>query len=218
MKYTGGKSYWDKEEFEWKYEQRIYSNFYCSLSEWLNLNRGKKNFISQLFDKIKNKYNQHNLGFDKFQRIGYDNQFLTSNYENNILHDIIKEITKRDAEVTVCYESLITDSIAHIEISFGELEMPNLIVLFNGDKNLNVDNIIYCIDAIYDTLKDKLHHLYETRLKKYYNKNYDRLYAKAIRYSERGYYIKFKTYWFWNEVFKPKNNRLYRYSGIIDWR
>ena len=34
MKYTGGKSWFNKSTQEWEYIPRVYTNYYCSLKEW----------------------------------------------------------------------------------------------------------------------------------------------------------------------------------------
>jgi hypothetical protein len=47
MKYTGGKSWFNKSTQEWEYMPRAYTDFYCSIKEWHNLGRGRLNFIAQ---------------------------------------------------------------------------------------------------------------------------------------------------------------------------
>lgn len=56
MKFKGGKSWYDTNSQEWKYQPRIYTDFYCSLKEWANLGKGKDNFMYQVVILMEQNY------------------------------------------------------------------------------------------------------------------------------------------------------------------
>ena len=52
MKFTQKQKEWDNENNKYIFYPRIYSDFYCSLTEWKKLGREKDNFMYQIREKI----------------------------------------------------------------------------------------------------------------------------------------------------------------------
>lgn len=221
MKFKGGKSYFNTEKMTWEYEPRIYTNFYCSLYEWGKLNRGKENFVNQLLDKVRSKLNNGKIPTEvdefEFTNINdgiHDEENVTSVYCNNLMQEVIKEMTGRDSEVIVvtsgCWD------ILHVEITFPGTSMPNIIVLIDYDYLLNYTWVLKCIRGVYDTLSLKTTHRYERDLQKWFNSDYDRLYITNID-SSSGVYGKWYRCYEWEKQFQPKKNRGYCDSGVLDY-
>ena len=149
MQYTGGKSYFNIVTQEWKSNPRVYTNFYCSLSEWANLGRGKENFMYQVRSHIvdlygypkdrrteleKWKVNRNECKFNtkngltlnklSFDRGGRRDSLEGEKYSAWIIKETIKLITNREANVEFYSWKGTVD---HIEISFPDTQMPNII-------------------------------------------------------------------------------------------
>ena len=259
MKYTGGKSCYNKATQEWKYEPRVYTDYYCSMKEWANLGKGKSNFMYQVRNKIAKEHpelykdkligyetkllKKHNydisdedglLGFDptkleeydfskpifkkptitvnglilrklSFDRTGRRDSTSTEEYSATIIKEAIKLITHKDAEVDFYAWKGVVD---HIEISFIGCNMPNIIILVDEYCGSTNQELIYCIDAIYDTLKAKLHNNYEKKWMKYFNNDYDIVYYKSQE-DVLDEYTEWKGLWMWNDIIFPKSQRKY---------
>lgn len=223
MKYTGGKSCYDTEQRKWIYSPRIYTDFYCSISEWNNLGKGKNNFIYQVRSAIVDLFGmksegkiilQNGLKVNKlsFNRTGRRDGLETEKFSADIIRYAIKLITHRDADVEFFSWK---GTIDHIEISFKGTVMPNIIVIVDeyGISSTN-RTLKDCIDAIYDTLKIKIHENYERYYAKYFNMDYDIIYYKSLE-SAAGNYNWAEGLWIWKDCFFAKKNRRYdRYGGL----
>ena len=230
MKYTGGKALYDPIKEEWVNNPRKYYNFYCSLTEWLNLNRGKSNFMYQLRDKIARDGNikTHSYYCDEngkylgpklsLDRTGRRDGTETEEYSASIIKAVIKEMTNRDANVD--FHSW-KGNVWHVEIEFPGAEMPNIIVLLDkGDSCTSTNGIlIACMDAIYKTLRNKTYFSYESRLKKYYNSDWDIIDTNYLRGDISGScYYSMKDICGWDSQFKQKKNRKYDYAGVLSYK
>lgn len=239
MKYIGGKSCYDTDEQKWIYRPRVYTDFYCSMAEWSNLGKGKDNFIYQvrsaivdLFGmkaserserdengkiiytdkmKLKNGLIINRLSFD---RTGRRDGLETEKYSADIIKYAIKLITHRDAEVEFFSWK---GTIDHIEISFTGTVMPNIIILVDeyGISSTN-RTLKDCIDAIYDTLKIKIHENYERYYAKYFNKDYDIIYYKSLEDANCDYSWA-RDLWIWKDCFFTKKNRRYNRYGSLTY-
>lgn len=248
MKYKNGKSWYDTTSQEWKYQPRIYTNFYCSLQEWANLGRGKENFMYQvrsaivdLFDIEPSKLpiyddKKHNGGSEiigytskitlhnglvlnklSFNRCGIQDGLEGEQYSADIVKHAIKLITNRDAEVEFYSWK---GTIDHIEITFPNLRMPNIILLLDipsGDNSTN-DILIKCINAIYDVLNAKTTQWYDKYLHLYFNNDFDMIFYGGISDSNGyhyGHYSKWANKWEWKDRIFPKTKRTYNdYANI----
>lgn len=221
MKYKYGKQYFDQVSREMKYIPRIYTDFYCSLKEWLNLGRGKENFMYQLRSKIvedglmgdcngcerSKSENGLNLYKISFNRTGRRDGLNSEIYSANIVKNVIKYITHKDADVEFYSWK---GTIDHIEISFGNCEMPNIIVLIDSYSNSSTNRtLIHCIDAIYKTLRNKASFYYEQYHKQHYNKDWD----KIFNYSEDNLCYD-KSQYQWYDTYRMKSDRRYNHSTI----
>lgn len=240
MKYKGGKSWYDKNSNEWKSQPRIYTDFYCSLSEWANLGRGKPNFMYQVrsaivdilgypedkrteLEKIKVSRDEYKFTLSNglvvnklsFDRGGRRDSLEGEKYSAWIIKNAIKLITHRESIVEFYSWK---GTIDHIEITFPDAAMPNIIVIVDeyGDSSTN-RTLIDCIDAIYDTLKAKTHECYDNYLSHYYNDNYDMVYYKSTEHIS-GSYFWAKGKWMWKEIIYPKNRRQYDSYGTLSYK
>lgn len=231
MKYKGGKSWYDNVAQEWKYQPRIYTDFYCSLSEWAKLGNGKDNFMYQVrsaivdiwgypddkrteLEKIKvdrreYKYTLENglvLNKLSFDRGGRRDSLEGEKYSAWIIQKTIKLITHRDCEVEFFSWKGIID---HIEIVFPETKMPNIIILVD-EYSMSSTNytLIKCIDSIYNTLKYKTTEWYDNYLYQYFNNDYDIIFYIS-REDDLGTYIEWQNKWMWKEIIYPKSQRKY---------
>lgn len=220
MKYKYGKQYFDQVSREIKYVPRIYTDFYCSLDEWVNLGRGKENFMYQLRSKIvedglmldynnDKKYIKTKNGLTLYKlslnRIGRRDDLNGEIYSANIIKYVIKYITHKDAEVEFYSWK---GTIDHVEINFANCEMPNIIVIIDSYSASSTNRtLIHCVDAIYKTLKNKASFYYDTYHKRYYNNDCD----KIFNYSEDNEnYSKWE--YPWNDTYRMKKNR--EYNGV----
>ena len=231
MKYKGGKSWYDHESDEWKYQPRIYTDFYCSLSEWKQLGKGKDNFMYQVrsaivdllgypedkrteLEKWKVNRNEFKIQLSNglvvnklsFDRGGRRDSLEGEKYSAWIIKNAIKLITHRDAEVEFYSWK---GTIDHIEISFPECMMPNIIILVDEYLESSTNRtLIDCIDAIYSTLHDKTTEWYDKKLNQYYNSDWDRIFYCSKEDSCENYKM-WKGKWMWSDVFKKKSDRQY---------
>lgn len=240
MKYKGGKSWYDKNSNEWKSQPRIYTDFYCSLSEWANLGRGKPNFMYQVrsaivdilgypedkkteLEKIKVSRDEYKFTLSNglvvnklsFDRGGRRDSLEGEKYSAWIIKNAIKLITHRESIVEFYSWK---GTINHIEITFPDATMPNIIVLVDEYSVSSTNRtLIDCIDAIYDTLKAKTHECYDNYLSCYYNDNYDMVYYKSTE-DATGEYLWAKGKWMWKEIIYPKNRRQYDHYGTLSYK
>lgn len=237
MKFKGGKSWYDTNSQEWKYQPRIYTDFYCSLKEWANLGKGKDNFMYQVRSaivdilgypddkrtelekfkvsrgegkyKLKNGLVVNKLSFD---RGGRRDSLEGEKYSAWIIKNVIKIITHREAEVEFYSWK---GTIDHIEITFPKMNMPNIILLLDipgGDNSTN-DILIKCIDAIYEVLNAKTTEWYDKYLYLYFNNDHDMIFFGGMIYNGYVYgeYAKWVDKWQWKDRIFPKTKR--RYTG-----
>ena len=231
MKYTGGKSYFNKVTQEWKSNPRVYTNFYCSLSEWANLGRGKENFMYQVRSRIVDLYGypedkrtelekwkvnrneekitlKNGLTLNKlsFDRGGRRDSLEGEKYSAWIIKEAIKLITNRDANVEFYSWK---GTIDHIEISFPNTAMPNIICLIDDYCCSSTNKIlIFIIDCIYKTLNNKISVWYDRYLNKYYNEDYDIIYLKPDSEHTSGEYLVWNDKTQWKDIIKLKSNRI----------
>ena len=220
MKYTGGKSYFNNKTGEWEYSKRKYTDFYCNLIEWGNLGRGKPNFMYQLREHISKarpdlwNYKKE-VYYDKngnaianklsFDRTGRRDNLDSEIYSAQIIYETILHITHQKAKVEFYSWKGIID---HIEITFPNKAIPNIICIVDDYCSSTNETLIFCIDCIYQTLHNKTTQWYETKLEQYYNNNYDIVYMKKNSEHSSGEYYQWKDKWMWNDIIKPKANRI----------
>jgi len=241
MKYTGGKSYFNKVTQEWTNNPRVYTNFYCSLGEWATLGRGKENFMYQLRSYIVDLYGypkDNRTPLEKFKAVRDEHKIILKNglvvnklsfdrggrrdslsgekYSAWIIKNVIKIMTDRDAEVEFYSWKGTVD---HIEISFPNSTMPNIICLIDeyGSSSTN-KTLIFCINCIYRTLNNKLTQYYDKYLYKYYNENYDIVYLKPDSEHSMGVYASWKGIYEWEDMIKPKANRIISQHTNISYK
>lgn len=239
MKYKGGKSWYDKNSNEWKSQPRIYTDFYCSLSEWANLGRGKQNFMYQVrsaivdilgypedkrteLEKFKVSRGEYKFTLSNglvvnklsFDRGGRRDSLEGERYSAWIIKNTIRLITHREAIVEFYSWK---GNIDHIEIAFPDAAMPNIIVIVDDYGGSTNRTLIDCIDAIYDTLKAKTHECYDNYLSHYYNDNYDMVYYKSTE-NIGGNYFWAEGKWMWKEIIYPKNKRQYDRYGTLSYK
>ena len=231
MKYKNGNSWYDETTNSFKYLPRIYTDFYCSLSEWEKLGpNGKPNFMYQvrsaivdilgypeiMYEKenddtvwatggkfcLKNGLEVNKLSLD---RHGRRDSMIGEKYSAWIIQNVIKLITHRNSEVE--YYSW-KGELDHIEISFPDCKMPNIILLVDENTGSTNQTLISCIDAIYKTLHDKTTEWYDKYLYKFYNSDWDRIFyvSKEDAYYK---YINWKHLYKWADLFKMKSKRIY---------
>lgn len=229
MKYIGGKSYFNKVTQEWKSNPRVYTNFYCSLSEWNNLGRGKENFMYQVRShivdlygypenkrtelekwkvdrdefkiKMKNGLTLNKLSFD---RCGRRDSLDGEEYSAWIIKETIKLITNREANVEFYSWKGVVD---HIEITFPDTQIPNIICLIDECSSSTNKILIFIIDCIYRTLNNKTTVWYDRYLYKFYNEDYDIIYLKPDSEHYSGEYTDWEHKTQWKDIIKPKVNR-----------
>ena len=226
MKYKYGKSYFDQESQEIKYIPRIYTDFYCSLKEWHNLGRGKQNFMYQVRSHIVDLYGymednrtelekfkapriednitlSNGLTLNKlsFDRVGRRDSLEGEKYSAWIIKNTIKLITNRNSEVEFYSWK---GNVDHIEISFPQSKMPNIICLIDENDGSTNEELIFCIDCIYKTLNNKTTEWYDRYLYKFYNENYDIVYLKN-KSSDTYYEWTYKSQW--KDIIKQRANR-----------
>ena len=230
MKYKGGKSWYDKSVQEWKYEPRVYTDFYCSISEWDKLGKGKDNFMYQVrsaivdilgypedkrteLEKIKVSRDKCKIKLTNglivnklsFDRGGRRDSLEGEKYSAWIIKNVIKLITHRNADVEFYSWKGTVD---HIEITFHNTSMPNIIILVDEYCGSTNKELISCIDCIYNTLKAKLHPSYESKLMHYFNNNFDIVYYISTENAQHEY-DDWKGLWMWKDIIFPKSNRKY---------
>lgn len=230
MKYIGGKSYFNKVTQEWKNNPRVYTNFYCSLSEWANLGRGKDNFMYQvrshiidlygypednrtLLEKSKVDRNEckitlkNGLTLNKlsFDRGGRRDSLEGEKYSAWIIKETIRLITNREANVEFYSWEGIVD---HIEISFPNTSMPNIICIIDEYCGSTNKTLMFIIDCIYKTLNNKITVWYDRYLNKYYNDNYDIVYLKPDTEHASSEYYEWENKSQWKDIIKLKSNRV----------
>lgn len=222
MKYTGGRSVFDPDTQKWISVPRRYSDFYCSITEWSKLGRGKPNFMYQVRSAIVDNWGpeddckirlDNGLWVNKlsFKRWGRDDVNETEKYDSWIIQRVIKMITHRDAEVEFfSYKG----NIDHVEISFPGCEMPNIIVLVGqwagGSTN---ETLIFCIDAIYKVLSIKTTDYYDRyHLSKKFNQDYDYIYYTGKGKAGWGNYYEdteWRDNWMFEDIIRKKSERYY---------
>ena len=142
-----------------------------------------------------------------FDRVGRRDGLDTEIYSANIIKHVIKYITHKDANVEFYSWK---GTIDHIEISFDNCEMPNIIVLIDSYCNSSTNRtLIHCIDAIYKTLKNKANFYYEQYHKKYYNNNWD----KIFNYSEENNWYNKHEYGYYDQ-YRLTSKRRYSCTTI----
>lgn len=235
MKYTGGKGWFNKSTQEWKNNPRVYTNFYCSLSEWANLGRGKENFMYQVRSRIVDLYGypedkrtelekwkvnrdeckfktKNGLTLNKlsFDRGGRRDSLEGEKYSAWIIKEAIKLITNRDADIEFYSWK---GNVDHIEISFPNTQMPNIICLIDEYSNSSTNRtLIFVIDCIYKVLGWKTIDWYDNYLYQFYNKEYDFVFLNP---ENEGYeYSEWKGKSMWKEIIKKTNNRIYSGTNI----
>lgn len=203
------------------YYRREYTDFYCSISEWAKLGRGKSNFIYQLRTEIANnnksltKYNNA-FYYDGTPKLSLDRTGIRDSYDSAIYSGtIIKEAIKL---VTHSEPNIVFDShkgiIKFVIISFPNKEMPNIVVIINEYSCSSTNyTIMKCLDAIYKTLQDKLTDYYNGYLKKYYCDDYDR-YFYVSREDMIANLTIHKRLWKWEHVFHKVTDRQENYITI----
>ena len=231
MQYIGGKSYFNIVTQEWKSNPRVYTNFYCSLSEWANLGRGKENFMYQVRSHIvdlygypkdkrteleKWKVNRNECKFNakngmtlnklSFDRGGRRDSLEGEKYSAWIIKETIKLITNREANVEFYSWKGTVD---HIEISFPDTQMPNIICLVDEYSGSTNKTLIFIIDCIYRTLNNKTTVWYDRYLYKFYNDNYDIVYLKPDSEHATCEYQDWIGKSQWKDIIKLKSNRTY---------
>ena len=223
MKFTQKQKEWDNENNKYIFYPRIYSDFYCSLTEWKKLGREKDNFMYQIREKIAKDFpelcNEQNYKYGYKQQIpsldrtGIRDSTYSAIYSAKIIKKAIELITHKEAKVLFdCHKGAINFVI----ISFPDYEMPNIIVIIDEYSCSSTNyTLIKCIDAIYKTLQDKLTDWYTNYLHKLYNTNYDR-YFYVSREDDIGDWKQFKGLCNWNDVFHKKNERIEN-NIIIDY-
>lgn len=241
MKYTGGRSYFNKVTQEWKSFPRVYTNFYCSLSEWFNLGRGKENFMYQVRShivdlygypedkrtelekckvkrdefkfKLKNGLTLNKLSFD---RGGRRDSLEGEKYSAWIISEAIKLITNRECKVEFYSWK---GTIDHIEINFPGASVPNIICLIDDYCCSSTNKtLIFIIDCIYKTLGHKLTVWYDRYLYKFYNENYDIVYLKPDSEHSSGEYVGWQRKSQWKDIIKPKANRIITNKTNISYK
>jgi len=226
MKYTGGKSWFDKSTQEWKHNPRVYTNFYCSLKEWSNLGRGKHHFMYQLRERIAEKIffkyesekqyycnkegnvESYKLSFD---RTGRRDGLYTEEYSAEIIKETIKLITNREAQVDFYSWK---GTIDHIEVSFPDVKsMPNIICLIDEYSGSSTNRtLIFVIDCIYKVLGWKTIEWYDRYLEKFYNKDYDFVFLNPN--NERDIYQEWEDKTMWKDMIMKTSNRIYNCTKI----
>lgn len=236
MKYTGGKSWFDKSTQEWKYNPRVYTNFYCSLKEWSNLGRGKENFMYQLRSHIVDLYGypedkrtelekwkvnrdefkfktKNGLTLNKlsFDRGGRRDSLEGEKYSAWIIKETIKLITNREPQVDFYSWK---GTIDHIEISFPDAKsMPNIICLIDEYCESSTNRtLIFVIDCIYKVLGWKTIEWYDKYLEKFYNKDYDFIFLNPN--NERYIYQEWEDKTMWKDMIMKTSNRIYNCTNI----
>lgn len=229
MKFKGGKSHYDQAKAAWIYEPRVYTDFYCSLAEWSNLGNGKENFMYQVrnyvaakrndlwesadWQQLKNGLKLRKISLD---RTGRRDDLSGEIYSAEIIKEVILAITHKEAKVEFYSWK---GNIDHVEITFENCHMPNIIVLVGDNGGSTNYTLIKCIDCIYSTLSAKLTDYYDNYLNKMYNNDYDRVYYVGAKYNSVYTYDKWKYTWRWEDTFKKKTDRVYdRYNVSIDYK
>lgn len=216
MKYTSGKSWFNKSTQEWEYKPRVYTNYYCSLKEWAKLSRGKDIFMYQLRNAIaekiffRHKYNKeyyqngtYKLSFD---RTGRRDGLSSEIYSADIIKEVIKSITNRESEVEFYSWK---GNIDHVEISFPDATaMPNIICLIDEyDSSSTNRTLIFIIDCIYKVLGWKTIDWYDKYLYQFYNKEHDFVFLNPG--ADKYIYPEWVGKTGWKEIIKRKSNRQY---------
>ena len=206
MKYTGGKSWFNKSTQEWEYMPRAYTDFYCSIKEWHNLGRGRLNFIAQAISCALDE------PVDNLEMY-----FSNSKDRAKIISHIIFLITHRRPKVTDYWEDEIKDKdyiiekSDHIEIEFPGLKVPNIIILYDifepNRSNGFYDTVIDCVDCLYKILELKTLDYYDNYLYQFFNNDYDYVFFKGDK--ESHYYDNWNGKWSWKDVIKRKDERIY---------
>lgn len=204
MKYKFIRSEFIKNGRVIKSKRKIYTDFYCSLTEWDKLRRPERlKLIYQCLGTVD--FANKGVEYEYFDEdpdtgekfINWDQGFYFDKDEaperviNNIFFEgVIEKITHREVKVNVLYEG--NSTLDHVKIVFPNTNMPNIIVLFDFTdhvlymsesgsgyglgENLLGEYLLICLNAIYKTLNDKTTDWYEKKLMKFYNKDYDRIY------------------------------------------
>ena len=229
---------------------RVYSNFYCSLSEWYQLGKDKENFMYQVRSEIVNRFG---LEFDKIgvdeSKLWVSNDTTVYDYDdrvyapcglalNKLSFDIHGRRDELDGEIYSAWIvertiELITHrqskveffswkgNLDHIEISFPEREMPNIIVLTDvpgGDCSTN-KALIACMDAIYHTLSCKTTVEYDKYLRMFFNDEYDYVFYKCDYFygCNSDYYHEWHGKWKWKDCIKARELRFYDHYGTLHY-
>lgn len=216
MKYIGGKSRYDSSAQEWKYEPRVYTDFYCSLKEWHSLGRGKMNYIKQLV--MHASLSEDETEDDFYSSLWYSKE------RQRIISNAINLITHRRPKVTNYWEDetlskdYLVEKNDHIEIEFPELKMPNIIILYDKWEETTGDGFFEtvkdCIDCVYKVLELKTLDYYDNYLYQFFNNDYDYVFFKGDK--DSCYYNYWNGKWSWKDVIKRKDERIYtEYKSLL---
>lgn len=161
-------------------------------------------------DKLRLKFKHPNglwLYELSFDRTGRRDDLESEIYSAEIIKHVIKFITHKDADVEFFSWK---GTIDHVEISFNNCEMPNIIVLIDSYEASSTNRtLIHCVDAIYKTLRNKASFYYDDYHKPYYNNEWD----KIFNYTEEEF-IYSKDDYPWNDTYRLKANRIYDKATI----
>ncbi len=223
MEFTGGKSRRDPVTGEWIYSPRIYTDFYCTLKEWKNLNRGQINFINQLLCEI---WSDESLNKEDFN-------FIHPIEEDKIPYPVFSEIPEEDGNIisyciqrvtglkSKCYVNFYGSessqgSIDNVIVEFYNYDkniLPNIVILIDDyNPEPEPDVIKMTLDAVYQAVKNFKYESFNKYYKPYYNNNYD-LIINNVKDKTSIYY---NTYHF-PDIFRPKNSRKINRKNQISW-
>lgn len=219
MKYSTIKSYYNKRTGKKELAHRVYNDFFCTIPEW-TLFKDKENFMYQLrkhiSKRVKDKYpDQYRADSEEcvsLDRTGRRDFTTTEVYSAYIIQQVIKEMTHRHAVVEFYSWK---GNIDHVEITFPNSKMPNIIVLFYEYGGLNSTNytIIECMNAIYDILMTKTTEYYDNNLTSYFNTNYDIICYKS-RSNDLHPYLHWRNQWQEKERIRMTKYRTYTNTNI----
>lgn len=221
MKYTGGKSRRDPVTGEWISNPRVYTDFHCSLKEWKNLNRGKKNLVNQAMKSlvyqqvIKNPIYSTDINgkFYLFFDKDIDGDYSKSDYSSSIIKEVIKLVTGLSCNVEFYSWKQSVDHI-EIEVIGGEKRLPNIVVLFDIFELSEEETIIKCLDAVYSTLNCLKYNSFNVYYRPYFNNNYDFIFNNCPRESWGPYGGGKYSEW---PAFRPKSDRFFISESSISY-
>ena len=222
MRFTGGKSLYDPSTGEWKSNPRVYSDFHCNYDEWKKLSRGRRNMVTQLLFNLAEKGYIEYAHFSEYdpetglhlrkqnkERINFpldlDGDSITEQESAKVIKYAIKLITGLETEVTFYSWKFNVDHVT-IDFNYPNCKLPNVVVLFDQGFVTDIDEvdiIIKCINAIYQTINDLKNDKFNKYLKRYYNSEYDRVFNYTDRHTV--YYSQYDYQW--PDFYRLKANR-----------